>query len=47
MPAEAPERRLQVVLGDQFDADAALLADADPARDAVWMRDAASEATRV
>ena len=47
MPAEAPVRRLLVVLGDQLDADAALLADADPAHDAVWLCEAASEATRV
>ncbi len=46
MPA-SPCRRLILVLGDQLDRTASALADLDPARDQVWMCEAASEATHV
>ncbi len=46
MPA-SPCRRLILVLGDQLDRAASVLADLDPARDKVWMCEAASEATHV
>ena len=46
MPA-SPCRRLILVLGDQLDRTAPVLAALDPARDQVWMCEAASEATHV
>ena len=42
---EAVIRRLVLVLGDQLDRDAAVLADLDPARDAVVMTEAREEAS--
>jgi deoxyribodipyrimidine photolyase-related protein len=43
----AEPRRLLVVLGDQLDANAPLLHNADPARDAIWMCECAFEADKV
>ncbi|HEU0153851.1 MAG TPA: cryptochrome/photolyase family protein [Arenimonas sp.] len=40
-------RNLILVLGDQLDADSAVFDEFDPARDAVWMAEAAHEATQV
>jgi deoxyribodipyrimidine photolyase-related protein len=40
-------RHLVVVLGDQLDRDSAALDDFDPARDRVWMAEAAEESTHV
>lgn len=42
-----PLRHLVVVLGDQLDPDSSVLADFDPARDAVWMAEVPAEATEV
>ncbi|MFZ5832466.1 MAG: cryptochrome/photolyase family protein [Planctomycetota bacterium] len=49
MPPIKPSavRRLVVVLGDQLDAQSAAFDDFDPALDAVWMAEVASEATHV
>ena len=43
----AEPRRLLVVLGDQLDANAPLMHNADPARDAIWMCECAFEADKV
>ncbi len=46
-PVTGAVRRLVVVLGDQLDRDAKVLADADPDRDAILMMEVAEEATHV
>ncbi len=40
-------RHLIIVLGDQLDWESAAFADFDPARDAIWMAEAAQESTKV
>lgn len=42
-----PLRHLVVVLGDQLDPDSSVLADFDPAQDAIWMAEVPAEATQV
>ena len=42
-----PLRRLVLVLGDQLDADAAAFDGFDPAKDALWMAEAAEESTHI
>lgn len=42
-----PLRHLVVVLGDQLDPESSVLADFDPAMDAIWMAEVPAEATQV